>query len=221
MIIDSKKQLELIRETENYVRELFSSDATGHDDLHIFRVRDKALAISRSEPEPADEFLIEIAALLHDLGDYKLFDESPREMITRFLTAKNAPVDLIEKCVQTAEEISFKGAGVKTPMSTYEGEIIQDADRLDALGAVGIARTFAYGGSKGRSLYRPEIKPENHGSFGEYKKSTAPVINHFYEKLLLLKDQMNTQTGKRMAQEAHDFMLEFLERFYAEWEGRY
>lgn len=214
------KQL-LIRETEKYIRSVFASEATGHDELHIFRVRDKALAISRSEPQKADSLVIEMGALLHDLGDHKLFDRSPREMITEFLTAQSAPYDLIGRCCQIAEEISFKGNGVKTPLSTFEGAVIQDADRLDALGAVGIARTFAYGGSKGRPIYRPEIEPENHNNFESYKNSEAPTINHFYEKLLLLKDQMNTQTGKVMAEKAHNFMMEFLQRFYAEWDGRY
>lgn len=212
---------ELVKATEHYVREVFSNDVTGHDDMHIFRVRDKALAISRSEPRNADAFLIEMAALLHDLGDHKLFDQSAETMISAFLRSQNAPDMLIENCVQIAEEISFKGSGVDTPMSTFEGAVVQDADRLDALGAVGIARTFAYGGSKGRSLYRPEIEPEKHDNFEDYKGSKAPTINHFYEKLLLLKDQMNTTTGRLMAESAHEYMVDFLERFYAEWEGKY
>ncbi len=218
--MDIDKQRLIIAAAEDYVRSLFGEDATGHDDLHVFRVRDKALFISRSEPRTCDTFLVELGALLHDVGDHKLFKRNAADMITEFLTGLDSPKELISKCVQIAEEISFKGAGVETKMSTFEGEVIQDADRLDALGAVGIARTFAYGGAKGRPMYRPEIKPERHDSFEEYKKSVGPTINHFYEKLLLLKDQMNTRTGKKMAGESHQFMLDFLDRFYAEWEGR-
>lgn len=117
--------------------------------------------------------------------------------------------------------MSFKGAGVKTPMRTTEGMVVQDADRLDAIGAIGIARTFAYGGHKGREIYNPNIKPELHDSFEKYKSGTGPTINHFYEKLLLLKDLLNTQTARKIAEERHKFMESFLDRFHDEWEGKH
>ena len=216
----SMDNTKLISETEKYIKKQFSGEATGHDHFHIFRVRDKALRICESVPE-ADPVTVELGALLHDVGDYKLFDESPRKLIGDFLSGAGCPNDLAEKVISIAEEVSFKGSEVDEKMSSIEGEVVQDADRLDALGAVGIARTFAYGGRKKRPIYDPDIEPEKHSSFKEYKKSESPTINHFYEKLLLLKDRMNTEPGRRMAEEAHQFMLDFLDRFYREWKGEY
>jgi uncharacterized protein len=162
-----------------------------------------------------------LAAWLHDIADHKYNNgdhtAGPREA-RKWLISQNLPQNAIDHVVLIIKEISFKGALVNTPMSTIEGKVVQDADRLDAIGAMGIARTFAYGGSKGHAMYEPDIKPISHSDFESYKSSKAPVINHFYEKLLLLKDLMNTETGKQMADERHRFMEVFLTKFYKEWE---
>ena len=161
-------------------------------------------------------------ALLHDIGDHKFYDGDhtvgPR-MVTDWLTQNNVEANVITKVVAIVKEISYKGAEVETPMSSLEGQIVQDADRLDAIGAIGIARTFHYGGYKNRKLYDPDIQPNINQTKEEYKDNTAPTINHFYEKLLLLKGRMNTETGKRIAERRHIFMETFLDEFYKDWEG--
>ncbi len=172
--------------------------------------------------EKADLFIVELGAMLHDLGDFKFHDGDHTvgpKMVKEWLQNMNTDDQTIKKVVDIVKEISYKGADVETPMSTLEGEIVQDADRLDAMGAIGVARTFAYGGSKGREMHNPETKPEQHNNFEDYKNSKAPTINHFYEKLLLLKDRMNTKTAKNMANKRHEFMKDYLDQFYKEWEG--
>lgn len=207
----------MIRETEEYVREAMEKDSSGHDWWHIWRVRNMALKIA--EQEGGDLFLIEMAALLHDLDDWKIAGESNVSRVENWLGKLELQSETILKIRSIIDEVSFKGAGVETVPSSPEAQIVQDADRLDAMGAIGIARTFAYGGSRERLIFHPDIKPENHSDFEEYKKNSGPTINHFYEKLLLLKDRLNTLTAKKMAVRRHRFMEEFLEEFFREWNG--
>ena len=162
--------------------------------------------------------MVELAALLHDVDDWKLNAGDDKELKSeKWLRSQGVEGVVIEKISAIIEGVSFKGAGVNTSTNIPECQVLQDADRLDAIGAIGIARTFAYGGSRGRGIYDPGIPPEMHHSFENYKKSNAPTLNHFYEKLLLLKDQMQTATGKFLAEERHEFMLRFLDQFYREW----
>ncbi len=205
-----------IQETAMYVRLQFEQDASGHDWWHIHRVWQ--LAINIAKHEKADLFLVEMAALLHDLDDWKLKaqhdkTERSRQWMEK-LGIENKVIDQVEAIIA---EVSFKGAGVDTTPQSLEAQVVQDADRLDAIGAIGIARTFAYGGNKNRQIYDPEIKPEYHIDFESYKKTNAPTINHFYEKLLLLKDRINTNYGKKLAEERHKFMKLYLDQFFKEW----
>jgi uncharacterized protein len=209
---------EWISRTEVFVRERLPIDATGHDWHHVFRVRRNALAISKTES--VDLLVVELAALLHDIADHKFHggDETAGPRAARlWLESLGAPEKIIEQVCQIIARLSFKGAAVAQEPLSPEGQVVQDADRLDALGAIGIARAFAYGGSKGRPLYDPEVPPEQHASFEAYKKGAGPTLNHFYEKLLLLKDRFNTATGRRLAGERHDFLVEFVRRFLEEW----
>jgi len=213
---------EIIENTVEYLQQQFAGEGTGHDWFHIERVWKLSRQIAEREGE-MDLFVVEMGALLHDIADHKFHDgdetigpKKAREYLSQFDIDKKQ----IDSIVQIVEEISFKGMGVPTPMSTHEGAIVQDADRLDAIGAIGVARTFAYGGSKNRPIYDPNVKPICHTSFAAYKTSTAPTINHFYEKLLTLRDKMNTETGKKEAKRRHDFMELFLQNFYTDWDGR-
>jgi uncharacterized protein len=198
-----------------------SDEGSGHDWWHVYRVWQMAQRLGALEG--ADDGVVQLAALLHDLGDHKFHggDASvgPR-MAREWLAQQRAPDDVIEHVAEIIRDLSFKGAGVETPMRTLEGRVVQDADRLDAIGAVGVARTFAYGGHKNRLMYDPNIPPQMHGSFEAYKSSTAPTINHFYEKLLLLKDRMNTDAARQIAESRHQFMEAFLTQFYAEWDAQ-
>jgi len=207
----------LINTTENYVRNHFEKDGSGHDWWHIYRVWNMAIKIAKTEG--GNLFLVEMAALLHDLDDWKLNDAGQEPKTEKWLISIDFPKSIIPVIVEIIEQVSFKGAGVENHATSVEAKIVQDADRLDAIGAIGIARTFAYGGNKGRLIYHPDVKPEMHNSFDEYKKTTAPTINHFYEKLLLLKEMLNTETAKEIAEERHRFMETFLEQFYGEWES--
>lgn len=208
----------ILEDTENFIRIRFEQEGSGHDWWHIHRVR--KLALQLASKEGGDLFIVEMAALLHDLDDWKISGDENMKQTKAWLDESDSSNEQREKILSTIAEVSFKGAGVKTPTTSLEAAIVQDADRLDAIGAVGIARTFAYGGNKGRLLYHPDEKPEMHTSFEAYQKTTAPTINHFYEKLLLLKDRMNTPTAKKMAQERHQFMEMYLDRFFAEWDGK-
>lgn len=206
----------LIQETAMYVRVQFEQDSSGHDWWHIHRVWQLALKIAKHEH--ADLFRVEMAALLHDLDDWKLKKDNAEEKRSECWMRKlGVAEDDIVEIEQIIDEVSFKGAGVDTTPTSLEAQIVQDADRLDAMGAIGIARTFAYGGNKQRQIYDPEIKPEMHIDFETYKKTNAPTINHFYEKLLLLKERMNTGYGKKLAAERHKFMKLYLEQFFREW----
>lgn len=204
------------------IKDLLGDDGAGHDWWHIFRVVNIAKQINKEEG--ADAFIVELAAWLHDIADHKYHNgdalAGPREA-RKWMESQHLPEDLIEKVELIVKEISYKGAHVETSMTSLEGKIVQDADRLDAIGAIGIARTFAYGGSRDRLMYDPECKPEMHDNFDSYKNSTAPTINHFYEKLLLLKDRMNTESAIKMAKKRHQYMVDYLEEFYQEWEGKH
>ena len=210
----------IINKTCAFVENKLAGDGSGHDWWHIYRVWTVAKTIAAEEK--ADMQTVELSALLHDIADWKFHDgdDSKGPAVAReFLNNNSAAPELIDSVVDIISTVSYKGAGVATPMKTLEGKIVQDADRLDAIGALGIARTFAYGGYKNRLIYHPDEKPVLHQSFGDYKKNEGHTINHFYEKLLLLKDRMNTKTGKRMAEGRHQFMQNFLDQFYKEWDG--
>ena len=211
---------DILARTEAFVRERMHGDGSGHDWWHVDRVRRTALRLAREEG--ADPYVVELAALLHDVWDHKLHggDDTvaPRE-IRRWLQGAGAEEPVIAHVCAIVAGVSFKGAGVTTPMPTVEGAVVQDADRLDALGALGIARAFAFGGSRGRPLHDPETAPEPHATFQAYSSSAGGTTHHFHEKLFLLRDRMNTPAARRVADERHRFMEEFLERFHAEWNG--
>lgn len=214
-------QSNILKKTENHIRQKLSGEGSGHDWWHIHRVRNTALKLGKEEN--ADLFVVELAALLHDIADHKFHggdEEIGPATARKWLEELDAEESIIKHVCEIIRDVSFKGADVETPMKTIEGKVVQDADRLDALGAIGIARAFAYGGHKGRELHNPNIPPEKHDSFEQYKKSTGPTLNHFYEKLFLLKDRMNTKSGRKLAEERHRFMEEFVEQFLAEWGGK-
>lgn len=215
------KKDELIQNTMDFVRKELSGAEGGHDWFHIERVYKNALLIA--ENELVNHLIVALAALLHDIADYKFTggnEEIGPQKAALFLRSQQLEENMIEAIVSIIKNVSFKGGNYTTDYRSKELEVVQDADRLDAIGAIGIARTFNYGGFKNRKLYDPDIKPNLTMTPEEYKKSEAPTINHFYEKLLRLKDEMNTETGKRIAENRHAFMERFLEQFYAEWEGR-
>jgi uncharacterized protein len=207
----------IIQQTQNYVKQTLQSAEGGHDWWHIHRVWTNAKRIA--ETEQADLLTVELAALLHDIADSK-FHNGDEEIGPRTATAylKSIDVDaaVIEHVEQIIRHMSFKSGFDQNSFYSIEMGIVQDADRLDAIGAIGIARAFTYGGFKGREIYNPEIPPNLNMTKEEYKNTVAPSINHFYEKLLLLKDKMNTATGKQLAQQRHDFMLAYLNQFYME-----
>lgn len=214
------KNNELIDHTIVFVKQTLKNAEGGHDWFHIQRVYNNAIKIAQGEN--VNVVIVALGALLHDIADSKFFngDETVGpKMASEFLMSQDCDSAIIEHVVQIIKNISFKGGNQKQSFSSPELDVVQDADRLDALGAIGIARTFNYGGFKNRALYDPEVEPQLEMTPKQYKASTAPTINHFYEKLLLLKDRMNTKTGKAMAQERHNYMEDFLKQFYAEWEG--
>jgi uncharacterized protein len=210
---------QIIEQTEIFVRNELGVDATGHDWYHVDRVRLNALHICREEGA-GDPFIIEMAALLHDIPDEKLNEniETGKAKLDSFLQTISLPEEIQGSIVQIIESISFKG-GRKTELQTVEAKIVQDADRLDAIGAIGIARAFAYGGTKGQPIYDPNLKVREEMSLEEYRKGKSSSVHHFYEKLLKLKDLLNTKVAKEMAESRHQLMLLFLEQFYQEWDG--
>ena len=213
-------KMSVLENTKNFVKKQLENAESGHDWFHIARVYKNALLIAKEETCNIE--VIKLAALLHDIADSKFHDgdETIGPKTARdFLLKEQVDEATISHVVAIIENISFKGGHFEKNFSSKELEIVQDADRLDAIGAIGIARTFNYGGFKNREIYNPEIVPNLSLSKEAYKNSTAPTINHFYEKLLLLKDKMNTETGKKLAQKRHDFMETFLEQFYNEWNG--
>jgi uncharacterized protein len=209
---------EIIRKTESFIKALLEGEGSGHDWWHIHRVRNNAMNIAQAYE--SNEFVVQMAALLHDIADHKLHggDEEigPRKAKEWMLEQQVDSEEMLH-ILKIMREVSFSKG--KIP-STLEGKVVQDADRLDAIGAIGIARTFAYGGFKKREIYNPNIPPVNYDSLEDYKKNTNPTLNHFYEKLLLLKDMMNTEEAKKIALKRHEFMEHYLEQFYNEWEGK-
>ena len=210
------KKQQLIEKTALFIRKHSEQESSGHDWWHVSRVWKLAKKIAMQEN--ANLFFVEMASLLHDLDDWKLVaPENTNNKAEIWMKELGMEQPDIFRITNIINEVSYKGAGVDTTPTTNEARIVQDADRLDAMGAIGIARTFAYGGYKDRLIYDPEVKPEMHQNFESYKKTTAPTINHFYEKLLLLKNRMNTDSAKKMANERHRFMELYLEQFYNEW----
>ncbi len=215
-------QPDIIEATIRFVKNELKTAEGGHDWFHIERVYKTALSIAKNEP--VDIMVVSLAALLHDIADSKFNDGDetigPR-VASEFLLKNNVDSEVIEHVTQIIEHMSFKNSfDLNTVFSSKEMDVVKDADRLDAIGAVGIARCFNYGGFKDRPLYNPEIPPNLNMTKAEYKAAKAPTINHFYEKLLLLKDQMKTKTGRRIAIERHKYMEGFLKQFYGEWEGK-
>jgi len=213
------KKKTIISQTITFVKQQLKGDATGHDWWHVHRVWHMALTLA--EQEGADLFVVQLAALLHDIADWKFHagDDKKGGVIARqWLESLGLEEKVIGHVCQIVSDISFKGASVATHMKTIEGKVVQDADRLDAIGAIGIARAFAYGGYKKREMYNPEIEPLLHQSFEQYKNSEGTTVNHFHEKLLLLKNRMNTQSALKIAEERHQFMEVFLDKFLKEWD---
>lgn len=223
---------EIIEKTELFVKQTLSRDSTGHDWWHIHRVRNLAKRIARHED--ADIFIVELAALLHDIGDYKFFqgnEEAGAAKVREWLSSLEISSSLIHKIIEITSQISFmhtlpdkgKGRGKKNSAAmilSKELMAVIDADRLDAMGAIGIARAFTYGGFFNRPIYDPAIKPSKSITKEEYKTTKAPSINHFYEKLLKLKDMMLTKLGRKMAKRRHRFLNLFLKQFFKEWKGK-
>ncbi|MBC7418998.1 MAG: HD domain-containing protein [Pedobacter sp.] len=209
-----------IAETIEFVKKTLKNAEAGHDWFHIERVHKTALNINNSVG--ADAAIVSFAALLHDIADSKFHSGDEKlgpEVARKFLISIEIPPETIDHVVKIIQHMSFKNSFDKTPFSSKEMDVVQDADRLDAIGAIGIARAFTYGGFKNRLLYNPDILPELNHTKESYKNTEAPTINHFYEKLLLLKDTMKTEAGKVLAAERHQVMLDFLAQFYKEWEG--
>jgi len=214
------KESKIIEEVKAEIKKQFEGEGTGHDWWHMVRVVNNALTIGREEN--ANLFLVELAAWLHDIGDHKFHKEENAQeiLITEILNKIGLEEPLQKEILAIVTSVSYKGANVETIPFSLEGRVVQDADRLDAIGAIGIARAFAYGGNKERLLFHPEQPPVMHNDFAAYKNDKGHTVNHFYEKLLLLKDRMQTETGKRIAEERHVYMESFLSQFYKEWEGK-
>jgi uncharacterized protein len=214
----------LVSSTYDYVKEEMASDKTGHDWWHVSRVLKLARHIAESEQQ-VNTTVLELGALLHDIADWK-FNEGDitagPNAVREWLSSLEASTETTEAVAYIVEHISYRGGTNKHKMKTIEGKIVQDADRLDAIGAIGIARTFTFGGFRHREMYNPDHRPQTHLTFDSYRSSISDntTINHFYEKLLLLKDGMHTDTAKLIAQNRHKVMEDFLNEFYTEWEGK-
>lgn len=214
------KVKEIIKNTKLFVKKTLKGAEGGHDWFHILRVYTNAKHIAKTEN--VNIFVVKLGALLHDIADSKFYDGNETiapKKARDFLQKQGVSDEIIIHIENIITNISFKGGNFKSAFTSPELKVIQDADRLDAIGAIGIARCFNYGGFKNREIYNPNIPPKLNMTKEEYKKSTTPTINHFYEKLLLLKDKMNTQTGKEIATERHRFMEVYLKQFYNEWDG--
>jgi uncharacterized protein len=212
---------EIIDQTVSFVKKTLEGAEGGHDWWHIYRVWNNAKLIMATEQ--VDMLVVELGALLHDIADSKFHggdEEIGPKTASDFLTSMKLDGKVIQHVENIIRHISFKGSLEGQQWMSPELAVVQDADRLDAIGAIGIARTFTFGGHKGLNIYDPNIPPRKEITKDEYKFQPPPSLNHFYEKLLLLKDLMNTETGKRIARERHQYMEEFLTQFYAEWEGK-
>jgi uncharacterized protein len=209
----------LIKEAEFFVKTKLGKEASGHDYYHCDRVRKLALKIAIQEGI-YDTSIIELAALLHDVPDEKLNDGTEQGwiLLDEWFTGQEVPIQISNQIKRIIKEVSYKG-GHNSPPTSLEAEIVQDADRLEAIGAIGIARAFAYGGKKGRLLYDPSISVRNEMTLEEYRNANSSTIHHFYEKLLKLSALFNTKTGKEMAQKRHEYMESFLKQFYKEWDA--
>ncbi|WP_026689747.1 HD domain-containing protein [Alteribacter aurantiacus] len=204
-----------IQNAESWARSFFSDDATGHDWFHTHRVRNTALMIG--EKERADLYVIELVALLHDVADDKFYKQENQGLNEVASWLKSHGVEEWQKLIDMISSIGFSSG--KTP-DTLEGKIVQDADRLEALGAIGIARTFMYAGAHGDAMYNPDIPVRENMTKSEYRKGQSTAINHFYEKLLKLKEKMNTKTGRLLAEERDEYMKGFLDQFHREWDSK-
>ena len=204
-------------DAREFVARLFDGESSGHDVWHTMRVHDLAVSICRAEGGDMD--VVRLAALLHDADDRKLFGDNGHANAIRFMDSRGVDPAVRDRIIRIISQISFKGTDSVVPDS-LEGRIVQDADRMDAIGAIGIARAFAYGGSRGRPMHIPGEGPKIGMDDAAYRSNEGTSVNHFYEKLLLLKDLMNTDTAKRMAEERHRYMVDFLDEFMAEWDGR-
>lgn len=214
------QEQEIINKTVDFVKYSLNSAEGGHGWWHAYHVWRMAIRIAKEEK--ADEFVVQLAALLHDIADSKFHngnEELGPQMAKGFLRELEVDDEIITQVAAIIEHMSFHKSFESNKYESLEMDVVSDADKLDAIGAIGIARTFNYGGHKGFSIYDPNIKPQQYKSKEEYKKSDAPTINHFYEKLFLLKDMMKTESGKKLAFERHQFMEKYLEQFYKEWEG--
>ncbi|HEY9677996.1 MAG TPA: HD domain-containing protein [Drouetiella sp.] len=219
--VQIESQRAVIERTEAFVKETLAADSTGHDWWHINRVRNVAVKLAKSEG--ADEYVVELAALLHDIADWKFNGgdiTAGAKKAQAWLQDLGVEEHIQARVARIILTVSYKGAGVKNEIDSLEGQCVQDADRIDALGAIGIARTFAYGGHFNRVMYDPDEKPVQHQTFEQYKSAKGTTVNHFYEKILLLKDRLNTKSAIEMAEHRHKFVEDFLSEFYDEWEGR-
>lgn len=210
---------EVIKKTAEYVRGKMLEEASGHDWWHVYRVWNLSKKIAKEEKD-TNMLVVELAALLHDLEDWKFNDNKNFILTKKYLNNLEINKENVESTLEIVKNISFKGAGVKNKIKTKEGKIVQDADRLDAIGAIGIARVFAYGGLANREIHNPLIKPKLHKTFNQYKNNKGSSINHFYEKLLLLKNKLNTKTAKKIAVKRHEFIVKFLKEFFREWDEK-
>jgi len=212
----------IVQKTAEHVKSKFENEGSGHDWWHIYRVWQLAKQIAKTE-KGIDMQTVELGALLHDIADFKFHGgdlTAGPKAARKFLQTLNAPSELIEQVCHIVKHVSFKGAKEKNKMASLEGKIVQDADRLDAIGAIGLARLFAYAGHKGNAIHNPHVKVRTFKDYKEYVNYQTTAINHFYEKLLLLKDRMNTNAGKKMATHRHKIMEDYLKEFYAEWDGK-
>jgi len=212
------KQL-IIQKTADHVKSILQGEGSGHDWWHIQRVWNNAKHLAKMEQ--VDLFIVELGALLHDIADWKFhdFDAGPKAA-RAWLEPLGVGEDIIQHVCEIIAKVSYKGAHLKDDMPTIEGRIVQDADRLDAIGAIGIARCFSYGGNRNREMYNPDVAPDLDKYIEHSRVGNDTTINHFHEKLLLLKSRMKTESGKQIAQQRHEFMESFLKQFHAEWEGK-
>lgn len=216
----SLQSSEIINELETRLQKLFESESSGHDFQHVHRVRKVALQLSKTEG--GDSFVIELIALLHDVGDWKFHDrglQGQAEILRDFLADSQVNSDLCNRLILEIPKIGYKGSEVVEESLSLESRIVRDADRLDAIGALGIARCFAYGGNKELPIFDPNIPVEKHSSAESYHGAKPPSIHHFFEKLLLLKGRLHTDSAKKLAEKRHKFILQFLKQFFSEWYG--